>query len=77
MTKEPKESINATLPINWAAVSDTGKIRQENQDAYFADSKAGLFLVSDGMGGHQGGALASKIVTQVLPAIVANNLKKL
>lgn len=77
MTKEPNESINATLPITWAAINDTGKVRQENQDALFADPKSGLFLVSDGMGGLQAGALAAKIVTQVLPAIIANKLKNL
>ena len=77
MAKEPKERINASLPITWAAVSDTGKFGQENQDAYFADTKTGLFLVSDGMGGHQCGSLASRIVAQTLPLLIESGLKQL
>jgi serine/threonine protein phosphatase PrpC len=65
------------LPITWAAVSDTGKVRQENQDIYLADPKVGLFLVSDGMGGHQCGSLASRIVARTLPLLVDNKLKQL
>ena len=67
--------ISLTEPsLSWGAASDIGKIRDENQDAYLVDSELGLFLVSDGIGGHQGGALASKIVTEVLPTLVRDKL---
>lgn len=41
--------------------------RDENQDAvsYSWDGKVGLFTVADGLGGHSGGALASKLVSSV------------
>jgi protein phosphatase len=60
--------------LSWGAASDIGKVRSENQDAYVADSELGLFVVSDGIGGHQGGALASRIVTEVLPTLVRDKL---
>ena len=41
--------------------SETGRVRENNQDAILFDDGAGLWLVADGMGGHAGGARASEI----------------
>jgi len=65
------------FPFHWGAISDTGQVREENQDTHLVDPELGLFLVSDGMGGHRAGALASKIVAEVLPVMIADRLKKL
>ena len=65
------------LRSNWGAVSDVGKVRHENQDIYLADTKMGLFLVSDGVGGHPCGALASKIVARDMPFLIDSKLKQL
>ena len=48
-------------------LTDRGRVRAENEDAFLVDREQGLFIVSDGMGGHNAGALASKIVVTVLP----------
>lgn len=77
MNKKMSENLNSLIACQWGAVSDKGNVREENQDAFLADSKLGLFLVSDGMGGHQAGALASKIVSEVLPVTIADKLRKL
>ncbi|WP_461471088.1 PP2C family protein-serine/threonine phosphatase [Microbacterium sp. HJ5] len=45
------------LELRWAAVTDTGRRREVNQDAMFASYP--LFVVADGMGGHVGGEIAS------------------
>ncbi|MBA8816516.1 protein phosphatase [Microbacterium halimionae] len=45
------------LTLTWAAVTDTGRRREINQDAVLADFP--LFIVADGMGGHIGGEIAS------------------
>lgn len=39
--------------------SDVGRIRKNNQDSYLADGT--VFAVADGMGGHVGGEIASKL----------------
>jgi serine/threonine protein phosphatase PrpC len=63
--------------FRWGAASDVGKLREENEDAYFIEPEIGLFLVTDGMGGHRGGELASKIVVEDLPPMIENGLNKL
>ncbi len=63
--------------FNWAAATDKGKQRDENEDAFFVEEEIGLFLVSDGMGGHRGGALASKIVAEDMPVAIEASLDKL
>ncbi len=64
-------------PFLWAAETDRGRVRPENEDTFFADPETALFVVSDGMGGHRGGALASGIISEDLPVIIENALDKL
>ncbi|MBI5210415.1 MAG: serine/threonine-protein phosphatase [Elusimicrobia bacterium] len=56
------------------AVSDVGRRRSENQDAWFADAQAGLFLVADGMGGLAAGSVASQAAAEVLPKMLEDRL---
>jgi serine/threonine protein phosphatase PrpC len=63
--------------FRWGAETHVGMQRQENQDRFFADPEPALFLVSDGMGGHRGGAIASGIVAQDLPVMIENALDRL
>ncbi|HCO92405.1 MAG TPA: Stp1/IreP family PP2C-type Ser/Thr phosphatase [Phycisphaerales bacterium] len=79
MNEKPVEILVVSPPaqFRWAAETHVGKERQENQDSFFADPEPALFLVSDGMGGHQGGAIASGIVAEDLPVMIENALDKL
>jgi len=79
MAKSPTKRRNPThsLALTWGAVTDRGRVRSVNQDAYFTDPHRGLFIVSDGMGGEQAGALASEVVVKVLPAIIQRRLAEL
>lgn len=62
--------------IEYAAVSDIGFRRRNNQDSYcvhvaddreYWSQRGHLFLVADGMGGHAVGELASKIAADTIP----------
>ncbi len=41
-------------------LSDVGRRRKTNQDAFIVDDELGLYVVADGMGGHKGGEVASQ-----------------
>ncbi len=61
--------------INASGRTDPGLIRSENQDCIFVDQDMGLYVVLDGMGGHQGGATASRIARDVIVDIVSRGLQ--
>ncbi|MFU8814076.1 MAG: PP2C family protein-serine/threonine phosphatase [Pseudomonadales bacterium] len=46
-----------------------GKRRRHNEDAVLSRSPAGLWVVADGMGGHQAGEVASHAITAALAAV--------
>ena len=82
LTKEQIEALthednkNKTIQISSASGYHVGRVRKNNEDAVFyfssfiaANNKQtpfGLYIVSDGMGGHENGELASEIAVKTL-----------
>jgi len=54
--------------------TDIGQKRKINQDSILMDHKAKLFVVADGMGGHKGGEVASKMACAALQSVVLAEL---
>jgi type VI secretion system protein ImpM len=49
-----------------AALTDVGRMREVNQDAYLERAEVGVWVVADGLGGHREGDIASRMVCDAL-----------
>ena len=54
------------IEIESSGISDIGRRRKQNEDSFFYDDGMGLYVVADGMGGHNAGEVASKLVVETI-----------
>jgi protein phosphatase len=52
--------------IDFAELTDTGRVRDHNEDAIGSDPDIGLMVLADGMGGYNAGEVASGIAVQIV-----------
>ena len=52
--------------IQFAEITDTGKVREHNEDAIGSEPDIGLMVLADGMGGYNAGEVASGIAVQTI-----------
>lgn len=54
------------IAVESAGLTDVGRKRKGNEDAYLLDEQLNLYIVADGMGGHQAGEVASELVVKTI-----------
>lgn len=62
--------------IEMAAVTDAGSVRQFNEDSIATDPAKGVAVLADGMGGHRGGEIASRMATQIIMDALRGGLSR-
>ena len=58
-------------------LTDLGRKRKTNEDAFFVDDELGLYIVADGMGGHAAGEVASREAVDTLYGMVKRGVRGL
>jgi PPM family protein phosphatase len=71
MVEEKKQPV-----ISAAGKTDPGLVRDHNEDNYYIGKDIMLFIVADGVGGHQAGEKASEMVVEILPEKVKHILEE-
>ena len=74
MSNQP---VQPPLRRTGTGLSDVGRKRQSNEDAFFFDDRLGLYIVGDGMGGHAAGEIASQEAVETVYGMVKRGIGNL
>ena len=62
--------------IQSVALTDTGKVREHNEDMIGTEADIGLFVLADGMGGYNAGEVASGIAVKTIINLVRDSVAR-
>jgi len=62
--------------LNFVGQTDTGRVREHNEDTIATDPDVGLLVLADGMGGYNAGEVASGIAVKTITNLVREGLAR-
>jgi serine/threonine protein phosphatase PrpC len=62
--------------LTFVGQTDTGRVREHNEDTIATDADAGLLVLADGMGGYNAGEVASGIAVKTITNLVREGLAR-
>jgi len=62
--------------LSFVGQTDTGRVREHNEDTIATDSDVGLLVLADGMGGYNAGEVASGIAVKTITNLVREGLAR-
>jgi len=74
MSKQPTKNPVFKGKIRVVSTTDTGRIREHNEDASATDMDLGLLVLADGMGGYNAGEVASELAIKTIMNLVREGL---
>jgi len=69
MTSSNEQGNKNSLSWHSHGITNTGKVRKHNEDSMLERTEAGMWVVADGMGGHDGGDVASQMIVNTLKKV--------
>ena len=63
---QPRPRQPQPFGIASAVLSDVGRVREKNEDSDLVMDEHGLYVVADGMGGHNSGEIASRLAVEAI-----------
>jgi len=62
--------------VRCVGLTDTGKVREHNEDTIACDAEIGLLVMADGMGGYNAGEVASGIAVKTIVNLVKESIER-
>jgi PPM family protein phosphatase len=62
--------------IRFVGMTDTGKVREHNEDTIATDENIGLLVLADGMGGYNAGEVASGIAVKTVLNLIREQVER-